>query len=68
MISFDVIFKSFLGKKDELIPILQTIQQQQGYLSRKDLLEVSKFTRVPESEVYGVVTFYSLFKFKPEGE
>ena len=39
-----------------VIPILQDIQTNYGYLSENSIIQVSKFTGVPESEVYGVAT------------
>ena len=34
----------------------------------KAIIEVSKFTGVPESEIYGVATFYTQFRFSPVGK
>jgi len=65
---FDKIFTNYVGKKEEIIPILQDIQKEQGYLSRDAMLAVSKFTHVSESEVYGIATFYAQFRFTPTGK
>ena len=54
--------------KDELIPILQDIQEEFGYLPKEVLLKVSKFLKIPESNIYGVATFYALFKLAPSGK
>jgi len=62
------IFSSYKGKKEELIPILQHVQSEFGYLPEKAMLEVAKFTRVPESRVYAVATFYAQFRFSPIGK
>jgi len=62
------IFSSYKGKKEELIPILQQVQSEFGYLPEKAMLEVAKFTRVPESRVYAVATFYAHFRFTPIGK
>ncbi|MBN2325439.1 MAG: NADH-quinone oxidoreductase subunit NuoE [Spirochaetes bacterium] len=62
------VFDSFQGKKEELIPILQKVQERYGYLPEDAMLEVSRFARVPESTVYGVATFYAQFRFTPIGE
>jgi NADH-quinone oxidoreductase subunit E len=61
------ILLSYDGNKSELIPILQDLQSKFGYLPENMLKEVSKYTQVPESEIYGVATFYSQFRFKPLG-
>ena len=62
------ILLSYKGKKDELIPILQKVQQEFGYLPEDAMREVAKFTCVPESRVYAVVTFYAQFRFTPIGK
>ena len=63
----NAIFSSFEGKKEELIPILQKVQDEFGYLPEQAMLETAKFTGVPESRVYAVATFYSQFRFTPKG-
>ena len=61
------ILSSYSGVKSDLIPILQDIQSICGYLSEEAMKEVATFIGMPESEVYGVATFYHQFKFKPIG-
>lgn len=61
------ILSSFEGKRDELIPILQRVQEEFGYLSEGKMFEIARFTRVPESAVYAVATFYAQFRFTPIG-
>ena len=51
-----------------LIPILQSIQREQGYLSEDTLRLVSEKTGASPSRVYGVATFYHQFRLKPEGK
>jgi NADH:ubiquinone oxidoreductase subunit E len=62
------IFSHYQGKKDDLIPILQDAQEEFGYLSQDVMREIGKFLKIPESNVYGVATFYALFKLKPSGK
>ncbi len=62
------ILSSYKGSKSDLIPILQNIQFNYGYLPEESMKEVSKFTKVPESEIYGVASFYSQFRFTPRGK
>ncbi len=61
------IISAYNGKKSDLIPILQDIQSNYGYLSEEMMNEVSHFIGVSASEVFGVATFYSQFRFKPQG-
>lgn len=58
----------YKGEKSDLIPILQEIQSNFGYLSEDAILQVSKYTGVPPSEIYGVATFYTQFRFTPIGK
>ena len=53
--------------RDALIPVLQEIQDQDGYLSREAIIAVGKHLRLPASKVYGVATFYNQFRFQPLG-
>ncbi len=61
------ILSSHEARKDELIPILQQVQAEYGYLPQETMLEVARFTRVPEGRVYGVASFYAQFRFTPVG-
>ncbi|MFP4521491.1 MAG: NADH-quinone oxidoreductase subunit NuoE [Fibrobacterota bacterium] len=50
------------------IPILQKIQEIKGYLP-EDLLEAAaEEACIPPSDLYGVATFYSQFRFVPVGK
>lgn len=54
--------------RDKLIPILQEVQEKQGWLSRESILEISRQLNIPASKVYGVASFYDQFKFQPKGK
>jgi NADH:ubiquinone oxidoreductase subunit E len=62
------IFNDFKGNKEELIPILQIVQERFGYIPEDVMLDVARFTKVPESNVFGVATFYAQFRFTPIGK
>jgi len=66
--SLSAILSSYEGKEDELIPILQQVQEKLGYLPEEAMLEISKFTGVSESRIYGVASFYAQFRFTPVGK
>jgi NADH:ubiquinone oxidoreductase subunit E len=51
-----------------LIPILQEIQHEEGYLSTEALRLVSEKTGASPSHVFGVATFYHQFRLRPEGK
>ena len=62
------IFTSFSGKSEELIPSLQAVQNEFGYVSEVSMEEIAHFAKIPQSKVYGVATFYSQFRFTPVGK
>jgi NADH-quinone oxidoreductase subunit E len=66
--TLNMIMSEYQGKEDEIIPILQKVQDSFGYLPEHYLQEIARFTKVPESQVYGVATFYAQFRFTPRGE
>ena len=51
-----------------LLPILQRIQREFGYLPAEALSCVARAAGVSESQVYGVATFFAQFKFSPIGK
>lgn len=56
------------GKREYLIPILQEIQESEGFLSEKSVVEVGKYLKIPTSKIFGVATFYNQFRFEPQGK
>lgn len=54
--------------RDSLIPILQDVQNQDGYLSKKAVVEIGRYLNLPASKIYGVATFYNQFRFQPIGK
>jgi len=65
--SLNEILSSCEGSEDQLIPILQQVQQVFGYLPELAMKNIAKFLKLPESTVFGVVTFYAQFKLIPTG-
>jgi NADH-quinone oxidoreductase E subunit len=56
------------GRRDALIPLLQDVQLHCGYLSREAVVRIGQHLRLPASKVYGVATFYNMFRFQPKGK
>lgn len=55
------------ASRDSLIPLLQAVQERQGYLSREAVVRIGEHLRLPTSKIYGVATFYNQFRFQPQG-
>lgn len=51
-----------------LIETLHAVQRTFGYIDLASLEFVARSLRVPRSKAYGVATFYSIFRMKPEGK
>jgi NADH-quinone oxidoreductase subunit E len=63
-----ILFERIENKRENLIPILQQIQQEFGYLPPEAMLEVARFLNIPEIDVYSVATFYNQFRLTPPGK
>ena len=62
------VLSPYEGRKDALIPMLQKVQEELGYLPEEAMMAIAKFTGTPESHVYGVATFYAQFRLNPVGK
>jgi NADH-quinone oxidoreductase subunit E len=61
------ISESLPEKDGALIPLLQRVQADQGYLSPSTVKAVAEELGLSESSVYGVATFYAEFKLLKPG-
>src|SRR5437588_4853413 len=50
---------------EAMIPVLQEIQVKFGYVTQRVVEQMAAELGISETEVYGVVTFYSFFRFSP---
>ncbi|MBI3958638.1 MAG: NAD(P)H-dependent oxidoreductase subunit E [Chloroflexi bacterium] len=62
------IFTRHRGAPDALITVLEDIQRQYGYLGQNHLQYLARQLNFPLARVYGVVTFYNLFRLDPPGK
>jgi NADH:ubiquinone oxidoreductase subunit E len=62
------VLEGFQEEEGALIPTLQAIQSEFGYISLEAVEAVSAVLSIPESKVYGVATFYSEFRLARPGE
>ena len=63
----DAIIEKYKLKPGSLIPVLDEVQEAIGHLPKSIQKKVALGLRIPFSEVYGVVTFYSFFTMVPRG-
>ena len=65
----NLVFPRFpANKKEGLIPLLQEIQKEQGYLTEELLEKVGKYLNLPANKVYGVAAYYDQFRFRASGQ
>ncbi len=64
----DDVLKQFEQQRDNLIPILQAVQQETGYISEDAVEAVSGYLDISQSDIYGVATFYTQFRFTRPGD
>jgi bidirectional [NiFe] hydrogenase diaphorase subunit len=64
----DQAMKRLQYQPDALIEVLHTAQETYGYLGREILAHVAASLKLPESQVFGVATFYHVFTLRPRGE
>ncbi len=51
-----------------LIPILQDIQAEYGWLPEEAFIRASRILEIPMVKLYGVATFYNEFRLQPVGK
>lgn len=62
------ILEKYQGKSGTLIPVLHEVQNRVGYLPEDIQRYISDQLNVPLSKITGVISFYSFFTTKPQGE
>ena len=67
MSDIQLILKKY-SKSEDLMPAMQEIQKEFGYLSEDNLILLSVKIKVPLTQISGVATFYNWFKLKPIGK
>lgn len=55
-------------ERQSLIPILQEVQEELGYVPLEAIGQIAKFLRLTEVAVLGVATFYNQFRLTPPGK
>ena len=63
----DEILAKYKGQEEALIPVLQEVQEEFGYVPKQAIEPIADALKLFPSQVYGVVTFYSQFYLTPQG-
>lgn len=68
-VNYDTIFKKYKsGRREDLIPLLQDIQDAGGFLSEETIVKAGTFLGLSTTKIYGLATFYDQFRFIPAGK
>ena len=61
------IIARFPRPKSAMIPLLHLAQEQDGYVTDDAMAHIAELLAITPAQVYGVATFYDMFKFEPVG-
>ncbi|MCK5691500.1 MAG: NAD(P)H-dependent oxidoreductase subunit E, partial [Bacteroidales bacterium] len=64
----DGIVQQLGGKRHDVIPVLQAIQEKYNYLPEEALRRVCEISEITPAQIVGVASFYSQFRFTPAGQ
>jgi NADH-quinone oxidoreductase E subunit len=55
------------NKRSAVLPVLWIVQREHGWISPAGLKLAAQLVELPEPEVFGIATFYTMFNLKPVG-
>lgn len=64
----DKVLSASAKNREELIPILQKVQAEIGYLPTLAMEKIAEGLSVPAVDVFGLATFYNQFRLNPPGK
>ena len=62
------IVEKYRGKEGAAIPLLADVQREVGYVAEEAVNYVGSQLAIPAAELFGVATFYAMFRFQPQGK
>jgi len=60
-------FARYPNRRSAILPVLWVLQREIGWLPPAALRYAAKVTEIPEPEVFGIATFYTMFHLEPIG-
>jgi len=63
----ETILKQHSRTSDEMIPILQDVQKEFGYIGPESIKKISRYLKLSENLIFGVTSFYAQFRFTKPG-
>ena len=65
---FESVLEEFKGDRGNVMVVLQKTQGIFGYIPEGTLKMIAESLKMPESEIYGIITFYSQFTLTPKAK
>lgn len=62
------VLQNYPRQRESLIPVLQAVQGELGYLPEEAIAEIAQFLGISRSDIYGVASFYAQFRFQRQGQ
>ena len=65
---FESVLEEYKGNRTNVMVVLQKTQGIFGYIPEASLKMIAESLNMPESEIYGIITFYSQFTLTPKAK
>lgn len=65
---FELLLEEYRGDRGNIMVVLQKTQGIFGYIPEKTIKIIAESLGMPESEIYGIITFYSQFTLTPKAK
>lgn len=65
---FDAVLEKHKGDRGSIMIVLQETQEIFGYIPEESVKIMAESLKMPESEIYGIITFYSQFTLTPKAK
>lgn len=65
---FTAVLKEYENQRDAIMVVLQKTQGIFGYIPEGTVKLIAKAINMPESEIFGIITFYSQFTLTPKAK
>lgn len=65
---FESILEEYKGNRTNIMVVLQKTQGVFGYIPEGSVKIIAESLNMPESEIYGIITFYSQFTLTPKAK
>lgn len=59
--------KNHPRERSQLIPMLQEIQNEYGFIPKKSVADLGQSINIPTSKIHGLISFYNQFRYQPPG-